>query len=146
MLVRGEPGRASLASVLTETQRLVACRALGVRSGTFAGVSDKVVALRRARAEVETPSLLLAHPPAVRATMLAAWCWSRETEITDALIDVLLATVHRIFANATQRVQTAVTVEARRVDAKSEKVVPRRESVIGVPARDRGRRRVPGRR
>ena len=93
-----------------------------LRSGTFAGVSDKAVALWRARAEVETPSLLLAHPSAVRATMLAAWCWSRETEITDALIDVLLATVHRIFANATQRVQTAVTVEARRVDAKSEKL------------------------
>ncbi|WP_189152315.1 hypothetical protein [Streptomyces lacrimifluminis] len=40
----------------------------------------------------------------VRITLLAALCWSRQAEITDALVELLVALVHKINARAERRV------------------------------------------
>ena len=58
----------------------------------------------RARAAVESPSHLRAHPEPLRLTLLAALLHTREKEITDTLMDLLIATVHSIGARAEKRV------------------------------------------
>jgi hypothetical protein len=64
-------------------------------------VSDNVIGAWRARLEVETPSLLAAHPRPVRLTMLAAWLRSRENELVDTLVDLFLARWPRTAASVT---------------------------------------------
>ncbi len=90
--------------LLTEVGKLTAVRAVGLPAGLFAGVAPKVLAGWRARAAVEAPSHLREHPPQLTLTLLAALVHVREREITDALVDLLIATVHRIGARADRRV------------------------------------------
>jgi len=44
------------------------------------------------------PSDLLDAPRTVRLTLLAALCWTRQSEITDALVDLLIGLIHRMNA------------------------------------------------
>jgi hypothetical protein len=39
-------------------------------------------------------------PQAVRLTFLAILCWARTAEVTDGLVDLLIALVHRIGSRA----------------------------------------------
>jgi len=51
------------------------------------------------------PSDFRACSPNVRATLLAALCWVRQTEITDGLVELLTGLIHRINARAERRVE-----------------------------------------
>ncbi len=66
----------------------------------FADVAPKVLAAWRARAAVESPSHLRAHSVEVTLTLLAALVHCRSWEITEALVTLLLRTVHAIEAPA----------------------------------------------
>jgi hypothetical protein len=100
-LMRADPGGVTLASVLSEIDKLNLLRSVGIPAGVFDGVSDNVIGAWRARLEVETPSLLAAHPRPVRLTMLAAWLRSRENELVDTLVDLFLARWPRTAASVT---------------------------------------------
>ena len=58
------------------------------------------------------------HPTAIRLTLLAAFCHVRGREITDALVDLLIATVHRIGATAEKRVESELIADLKRVAGK----------------------------
>lgn len=51
-------------------------------------------------------------------TLLAALLYCREREITDTLVDLLIATVHRINARAERKVVAEFVTELRRVSGK----------------------------
>ena len=55
---------------------------------------------------------------AVRLTLLAALCWVRQAEITDALVDLLIGLVQKINARAEPRVERELTEDLRRVRGK----------------------------
>lgn len=101
--IRADPGNVSLDSMLTEIDRLLTVRSVGLPSDLFADIAPKVVAAWRARAAVEAPSHLRAHAVPLRATLLAALLVSREREITDTLVELFIATVHRVNARADKR-------------------------------------------
>ncbi len=46
------------------------------------------------------------HPTAIRLTLLAAFCHVRGREIIDALVDLLIVTVHRIGATAKKQIES----------------------------------------
>ena len=54
----------------------------------------------------------------MRLTLLAALCWLRASEITDALVDLLIGLVHKINARADRRVERELTEDLRRVRGK----------------------------
>lgn len=101
-LVKAVPGNVSLESMLTEIRKLQAIRAIGLPPGLFADVAPKVLAGWRARAAVESPSHLRRRLKNT-ITLLAALLAEREREVTDSLVDLLIATVHRIAARAERR-------------------------------------------
>ena len=72
----------------------------------------------RARAARSYPSDLRAAPRPVRLTLLAALCWVRSAEITDALVDLLIGLVHKINARAERRVERELIDDLRRVRGK----------------------------
>jgi hypothetical protein len=55
--IKQAPGNVSLDTMLTEIDKLLAVRAIGVSAGVFADVALNVVVGWRARATVESPSL-----------------------------------------------------------------------------------------
>ncbi|WP_236567479.1 Tn3 family transposase [Nocardia sp. CY41] len=116
--IRSDPGTVSLNTMLAEIAKLEAVRAVGLPADVFADISPKIVAAWRARASVESPSHLRRHAPQVVLTLLAALLHCRSRELTDTLVELLIATVHRINARAEVRVTNQLIKEFKRVTGK----------------------------
>lgn len=104
--------------MLTEIDKLLAVRAIGLPRDPFIDVAPKVVAGWRARAAVESPSHLRTHPVPLRVTLLAALLHEREREITDTLVELLISTVHRIGARAERKVTEQLVNAFKKVSGK----------------------------
>src|SRR5271166_3369984 len=96
LALRAGSGQASLQSVGEEADKLARIRALALPADLFADLPSKVLLAYRRRVAAEELHELRRHPAALRLTLLAAFCHVRGPEITDALVDLLIATVHRI--------------------------------------------------
>jgi hypothetical protein len=104
-LIRQDPGRIGLATMLEEMAKLRRIRELKLPDTLFTGIARKVLTIYRNRASVEEPSRLRAHPKAQRLTLLAILCFLRSQEITDGLVDLLIHIVHKIDVRAEKRVE-----------------------------------------
>lgn len=113
--IKSAPGNVSLDSMMVEIGKLEAVRAVGLPAGLFADVAPKVLDGWRARAAIEAPSHLRRHAQPLRVTLLAALIHQREREITDTLVELLIATVHRIGARAERRVTEELINAFKRV-------------------------------
>jgi hypothetical protein len=118
--IRSDPGNVSLNTCKSERRKLDRIRAVGLPAGLFADIAPKIVAGWRARVAVEAPSHLRNdHPPEGRWTLMAAYLHCREREITDGLVGLLIATVHRINTRAETRTREQFVSDiARKVTGK----------------------------
>jgi len=113
--VKADPGKLSLETLLREVARLGRVRSIDLPPDLFADCSEKLVEAWRARAMRAYPTDLLDAPRTVRLTLLAALCWTRQGEITDALVDLLIGLIHRVNARAERRVERELLDDLRRV-------------------------------
>jgi len=123
--------------MLTEIRKLTAIRAVGLPPGLFADVAPNVMSGWRARAAVESPSHLrrrLPNSPQSAVTLLAALLAGREREVTDSLVDLLIATVHRIGARAERKVTGELVNAFRRVTGKENILFAIAEASLARPA------------
>jgi TnpA family transposase len=116
--LRADPGAVGLASVAEEIGKLTTLRALGLPPDLFRGVGPAVLEKYRQRAGAEWPRDLRAHPAALRATLLAAFCTRRAGELVDGLVELLLHIVHRIGVRAERRVERELLDDFKRVTGK----------------------------
>ncbi|MET7281140.1 DUF4158 domain-containing protein [Kribbella sp. NPDC005582] len=116
--LKADPGQVSLDTLLREIGKLNAVKTLQLPAGLFADCSERLVQAWRSRAMRSYPSDLAAAARPVRLTLLAALCWTRQAEITDALVDQLLALVLRINTRADKKVERELTEDLRRVRGK----------------------------
>ena len=116
--LKADPSRLGLETLLGEIAKLERIRALGLPSNLFSGYSEKLAASWRARAATQYPSDLRAASPAVRLTLLASLCSVRTAEITDSLVDLLIALSHKINTRAESRVEGELTKDLKRVAGK----------------------------
>jgi TnpA family transposase len=131
--IKADPGNVSLKTTQEEVAKLQAIRAIRLPARLFVDVAPKVVVGWRARAAVEAPSHLRAHPEPTKYTLLAALLYCRERELTDTLVDLLLATVHRINARAEQKVVKEVVAELKRVAGKENILFKITEAALDAP-------------
>jgi hypothetical protein len=103
--VKADPGPLGLDTLMSEIGKLSAVRALTLPQDVFADISDRLVAALRSRRPGCSPRISPACDEPVRYTLLAALCWVRQAEITDALVGLLVDLVHRINARAEWRVE-----------------------------------------
>ena len=103
---------------MRELDKLERIRGVGLAPDLFTDVSDKMLAAWRARASRCYPSDLRSSPARVRLILLAALCWSRAAEITDGLVDLLVALVGRIDSRAERRAEQELVADLRRVAGK----------------------------
>ena len=117
-MIKAAPGPVSLASMLAEIDKLTAIGSFGLPDGLFRDVVPRVLKEWRDQAMTELPSHLREHPPDLQVALLAALLFCRRREITDALVNLLISTVHRIGARAERRVTTELVSAFRRVQGK----------------------------
>ncbi len=129
LAIKSDPGKVSLDSLLAEIAKLSAVRAVALQANLFTDVAPKVVAGWRARAAVESPSHLRDHPQPTRLVLLSALLFEREREITDALVELLISTVHRIDARAEKKVVKEFVKDFRRVTGKASSTFTRDEEL-----------------
>ena len=131
--LKADPGRVGLESVLEEVEKLRRVGEVGVPEGLFGSVSPKVLKAYRQRAATERPGELRAHPPEVRATLMAVLLWFRGREITDSLVDLLIQLVRRIGARAERRVERELLEDLKRVNGKTNILFRMAEAAVGRP-------------
>jgi TnpA family transposase len=103
--LKSDPGSLGLDTLLSEIGKLSMVRALGLAEAVFADASDRIVAAWRARAARMYPSDFEDCGDPVRYTLLAALCWTRQAELVDGLVELLIGLIHRINARAERRVE-----------------------------------------
>lgn len=116
--IKDDPGNVSLNTMRAEIAKLTAIRAIGLPAGVFADIAPAIVAGWAERAGMEAPSHLRAHDDPVTLTLMAALLYTRSREITDTLVDLLIAVVHRIHGHAEQKVTKEFVAELKRVSGK----------------------------
>ncbi|ARF52967.1 Tn3 family transposase [Streptomyces gilvosporeus] len=131
--IKEAPGNVSLETMLTEIDKVLAVRAIGLPPDLFIDVAPKVVAGWRARAAVESPSHLRTHPVPLRVTLLAVLLHEREREITDTLVELLISTVHRIGARAEKKVTEQLVNAFKKVSGKENILFKLAEASLGTP-------------
>ncbi|MFF3617493.1 Tn3 family transposase [Streptomyces sp. NPDC002580] len=132
-LVKAVPGNVSLESMLREIRKLTAIRAIGLPGVLFSDVAPKVLASWRQRAAVESPSHLRRRSDEAAVTLLAALLVEREREVTDSLVDLLIATVHRIGARAERKVTNELVNAFKRVSGKENILFAIAEASLAEP-------------
>jgi TnpA family transposase len=132
-LIKSVPGNVSLESMLTEIRKLRAVRAIGLPAELFAGVAPRVISSWKARAAVESPSHLRAHPRPLMLVLLAALLHTRQQEVTDTLVELLISTVHRIGARADKKVTEELVNAFKRVTGKENILFAIAEASLSAP-------------
>lgn len=131
--LKADPGQVGLETLLKEVEKLERVRALGLPSDLFADASEKVVAAWRARAATLYPSDFRIAPQPIRLTLLAALCSVRTAEITDGLVDLLIALVLKIDTRAEQRVEGELMSDLKRVRGKEGILFRLAEAALAQP-------------
>ena len=116
--LRADPGPATLDTLFQEIGKLQRLRTLNLPSGLFDGISPKILKAYQQRAAIEEPYELRRHSPALRVTLLAAFCHRRMQELTDTLVELLISLIHRIGAKAERKVEKELLDDLKRVSGK----------------------------
>jgi len=99
-------------SILAELEKFTIIRGVEISSDLFDKVSPKVLAAMKRRVAIEETNEIRQPPLAVRMTLLAVFCFVRGREITDTLVDLLNAVVHKISARAETKVEQGASCHA----------------------------------
>ncbi|MEV0455882.1 DUF4158 domain-containing protein [Catellatospora methionotrophica] len=142
--VKATTGDVSLKSMLTEIDKQEAVRSFRLPGDLFRDVAPKVVKEWRDLAMVESPSHMREHPVQLQQAMLAALLYCRQQEVTDALVTLLVSTVHRIGARANRRVTTKLVNEFKKVSGKENLLFRVAEAAVGRPDDTVRQGRLPG--
>lgn len=73
------------------------------------------------------------HPPEIRYALVAAYCWQRQHEIIDALIDLLIQVIHKIGTRAENKVEQELLNDLRRVRGKTNVLFKLAEAAVDEP-------------
>jgi TnpA family transposase len=117
--LKTDPGPVGLASVLIELEKLEHLRRLALPVDLFADVPPKILQGYRLRAATEPPREMRLHPAPIRYTLLATFCWQRQQEVIDELVELLIRIVHRISVRAEKKVVKELLSDLQRVHGKT---------------------------
>ncbi|MGH8291710.1 MAG: Tn3 family transposase [Steroidobacteraceae bacterium] len=132
-VLRADPGRPSLNSLLDEMRKLSIVRDLKLPPDLFDGVPSHELELYRQRVSVEAPYELRRHADPIRLTLLAAFSYIRGRALTDSLVELLIETVHRISARAERRVERELLEDLKRVTGKQNLLFQLADAALAHP-------------
>ena len=102
--LKTDPGKASLDSLLVAIAKLKCIDEIGLAPEVFTDVPAKFIDQFRQRCSTESIRELRRHPVAIRYSMVAMFCWRRQQQLTDSLIDLLLQVIHNLGTRAEKKI------------------------------------------
>ena len=116
--LRSDPGRIGLESIFREMDKLAAIRELDIPGSLFASTPVAVLEKFRLRVASELLGDIREHPDNIRHTLLSVFFWTRQREVTDNLVELLIQVVHKISSNAEQKVVKEFVKDFKKVSGK----------------------------
>jgi TnpA family transposase len=132
-VLKGDPGRVGLKSVLHELDKLRQLEALQLPAALETLLPPHLVRRYRLRVGAEPPREVRQHPEPLRYTLLAAFCWQRRHEIIDGLVDLLIQIVHRITVRAEKKVVQELLGDLQKVRGKTTLLFRMAEAAVDHP-------------
>lgn len=132
-VLKTDPGRVSLKSVLRELEKLRQIENLQLPENLFTEIQPKILRQYRLRAAAEPPREVRLHPEPIRYTLLAAFCWQRRQEFIDGLVDLLIQIVHRISVRAEKKVVDELLGDLQKVHGKTTLLFKMAEAALEQP-------------
>ncbi|HJX09816.1 MAG TPA: Tn3 family transposase [Candidatus Binatia bacterium] len=131
--LKADPGRPGLESVFLEIAKLKRIDQLDLPVSLFLGANAKQVNRYRQRASAEPPSELKFRVEPARYTLVAAFCWQRQREIIDGLVELLIQIIHRIGVRAGNKVEEQLLADFRKVRGKTGLLFKLAEAAVDHP-------------
>lgn len=116
--LRSDPGRICLESVFNEIDKLQTIRKLKLPNDLFDNIPHKVLKEYKQRVSSELLGEIRRHPDEIKYSLLAIFFWLRSREITDNLVELLIAIIHKIDVRAARKVERDIVREFRKVRGK----------------------------
>jgi TnpA family transposase len=131
--MKADPGRVGLESILVVAERLSFIRSLRLPTALIAGAGMPMVERLHRRIAQETAREVRRHPQARRLGPYAIFLDCREKEIVDAVVDLLIETVHKMATKAERRVVASIAKEIQKVHGKERLLARIAEAAIEAP-------------
>ena len=133
LVLRGNPGRPSLASMQEELAKVELIRRMELPTDLFDHASPRELERCRRRVALEAPHELRRHPDPARIAWLAAFVYLRACSLTDDLVDLLIETIHRIGARAERKVERELLNDLKRVTGKQNLLFELADATLAQP-------------
>ena len=132
--LKTDPGPVGLGSFLTEIEKLKLINKIGFPPELLRETSPKLIKTYRQRAATESPYDIRQHPPAIRYTLMAAFCRQRRQEITDNLIELLIQIIKRLGTRAERRINQELLNDFKQVTGKTNLLFRIAEAALEQPS------------
>ena len=99
----------------------------------FQDVPAKFIEQFRQRCASESIRELRRHPAEIRYSMVAMFCWRRQHQLIDALVDLLLQIIHNLGARAEKRIDKRQFAEFKKVRGKARLLFKLAEATVDQP-------------
>ncbi len=131
--LKQDAGQMSLEHMLDEIAKLERIEHLGLPATLFTQTSPKLLQQYRQRIVIEEVHEIRRHPDTLRWSLLATFCWLRQREIIDTLVDLLIDMAHHLTTKAERRVEQAFVRDIKKVSGKTNLLFRLAEAVIDQP-------------
>ena len=113
--LKRDPGTTGVKTLFAEAKKLRELQVIELPQALFQHLGNTVVNRYRRRAETEAPRELRRHQAERRYTLLACFCWQRQQEVSDNLVNLLIQLIHRMESRAEHRVERDFIRDSRKM-------------------------------
>lgn len=116
--LKQDAGSVSLESILEEVKKINCIQQIELQKTLFNGISHRILEKYKIRIMSERPSEIRDHPDSMKYATLSMFCYVRNQEIIDNLIDLLIQVIHKIGKKSEDKVNKKMITELKKVDGK----------------------------
>jgi TnpA family transposase len=131
--LKADPGKPGVESLLTSIAKLQCIDGLGLSVAVFEPVPAKFIERFRQRCASESIRDLRRHPPVIRYSMVAMFCWRRRQQLTDLLLDLLLQVTHHLGSRAEKKIDQRHFAQFKQVRDKAHLLFKLAEATAEMP-------------
>jgi len=131
--LKTDPGKANLDSLLVAIAKLKCINEIGLTPEVFQDVPAKFIEQFRQRCASESIRELRRHPAEIRYSIMAMFCWRRQQQLIDALVDLLLQVIHNLGARAEKRIDKRQFAAFKKVRGKARLLFKLAEATVDQP-------------
>ena len=132
--MKGDAGQATLDNILDVTEKLAFIQRLDLPHDLLTATGKPWVDQIVRRVAGEKASEMRRHAPARQLGLYAIYLMSREAQLTDAMIDLLIETVHKIGTRSKRKVVGDIAKDIERVYGKERLLVEIASASINEPS------------